>query len=502
MKQLKTIIDNNWFFPVIVLYYGVFYILFGERIIINDGLGVDGLVYAEVAKGNFNSLLLNNYTVTRIFPAYVVHLIMEAFSITYTIPNIISTFEVVNLILVVLSAFYLKKIFVFLKISLKIQVLCFMLFTLNIAVLKFSFYCPDGTDTDALFLGTMLVYFYLVNNQVGLFLISLMAAFTWPLIAYQGIVMFLFPVDKSTDHQSVNSKYLRLIRYISVLFALSFFVYYIFYNNADIEAYTCLRINKNLVYLSCLIVLFVFYHFASPFINGQLYYKLIKQIKTNSFFIRILIVGVTMAAVGYIYKQLVVDPNPSQFLSLARALKLSFLFSVVRPGFSIVAHFGYFGLLIVFLILFWTKFCKALSSYGVGIVLGFTMYLYLLGIMCETRLITPLLPFLVIFLAKAISNIKFSNMFYYVSAVFGIIASKIWLTMDYKASAGIDENGCRDMPDQLFLMNFGPWMSEQMYLIQGFFMLLFLGILFFMIYKIEVTSENKIKITKKIESQI
>lgn len=497
MLQLRAVINSNFFFPIIILYYGIFYILMGERTIVNEGLGVDGLVYAQVAMGNLDSELINNYTVTRIFPAYIVHLVMESSSISYTTSNIISTFEALNLLLLTLSVYYLKKIFIILKLNLKIQLLGFILFTANIAVLKFSFYCPVGTDTDALFLGTMLVYFYLKNSKAGVLIISLITCFTWPLIAYQGIAMFLFPMDASINYPSVKAMFFHLIRSVSVLFALVFLGYYVFYKQQDIEALFCLRINKQLVYLSSAIVLYVFYHFAEPFINGQLYYKFIRKLKEHSFYLRLLIVVFSALAVGFAYKQLIVDTAPSQFLSLERMLGLSFLFSVVRPGFAIISHFAYFAMLPVLLIFFWKSFSRSISSYGPGIVLGFTMYLYLMGIMCETRLITPLLPFFVIFLLKGINEYKFSDAFYVLFGIMALIASKIWLTMDYRATAGIDEDGCRDIPDQLLLMNFGPWMSEKMYYIQGAAMILFSVILFFTLYKIEFIGTKELRIKRR-----
>ncbi|HEX8517518.1 MAG TPA: hypothetical protein VF868_15075 [Bacteroidia bacterium] len=496
MKQLRSFIDTYWFFPVIVLYYGLFYIFYGERTIINEGLGVDGLVYAEVAKGNLASGLINNYTVTRLLPACLVHLVMEIFSVPYSNANIISVFEAANLLLLLLSVHYLKKTFILLNINLRTQVLGFVLFLANIAVLKFSFYCPVGTDTDSLFLGIMLVYFYTSDNRTGVFLVSLAACFTWPFIAYQGAVMFLFPVDTSTNHPSARKIFLKLIRAGSVLFALFFLGYYVFYKKEDIEALFCLRIDKQWIYLSCLVVLFVFYHFAAPFMNRQLFYKLIKQLRSPAFYARLSIVVITLLSVGYTYNAMVVDTNPSQFLSLERMLSLSFLFSVVRPGFPIVAHFGYFALLVVLLIFFWKSFSKAISNHGVGIVLGFTMYLYVMGIMCETRLLTPLFPFLVIFLVKGINNFRFSNAFYILCGVLSVISSKIWLTMDYRASAGIDKDGCRDLPDQLLLMNFGPWMNELMYQVQGAVMIIFSILIFITLYRIEIKN-NKVEFIPK-----
>jgi hypothetical protein len=82
------------------------------------------------------------------------------------------------------------------------------------------------------------------------------------------------------------------------------------------------------------------------------------------------------------------------------------------------------------------------------------------------------------------------------------VASKVWLLLNIyegNATGNFDKNGSIGFPDQILWMNIGPWMSEQMYFVQGGVMILFIGILFFMLYKIEVNTSNKLQLVRKFK---
>ena len=61
----------------------------------------------------------------------------------------------------------------------------------------------------------------------------------------------------------------------------------------------------------------------------------------------------------------------------------------------------------------------------------------------------------------------------------------------------LDKNGCMGFPHQKFWMNIGPWMSQQMYYVQGSVLLLFMGILVLTLYKVDFN-----KLIRTVESGV
>jgi hypothetical protein len=133
-------------------------------------------------------------------------------------------------------------------------------------------------------------------------------------------------------------------------------------------------------------------------------------------------------------------------------------------------------------------------------VAAFALNLFLFGIVIETRCLINLLPWLIIFLIKAVNKYSFSKSFYFVVGLMCVFASKIWLLLNNNEGyppMHLDKNGSSGFPDQKLWLNIGPWMNQLMYYVQGGVMLIFIGILFFMLYKIEFNKSSKIKLIRK-----
>ena len=127
-------------------------------------------------------------------------------------------------------------------------------------------------------------------------------------------------------------------------------------------------------------------------------------------------------------------------------------------------------------------------------------YLFLFGITPQSRHLINILPWVIVFLVKGINKYSFSTSFYIVVGFLSFIASKIWLLLniyDSNSTINLDKNGSIGFPGQLLWMNIGPWMTEQMYYIQGGVMLVFIGTLFLMLYKIELDEFSKVRFIRR-----
>lgn len=496
MIKLKNFLNNEWFFPVLMLYYGMFYILFGETYPFNGGLSTDGFVFASFIPDFTKSYFFDAYYVQRIFPSFLVSSFFKLLSISSTEPNIYTAFRILNLVSIVITCYFFKQILILFKISLKNQLLAFTLLLLNFGVIKYPFYLPVMTDTLALLLSTVLLYCYLKNNVIGLIICTILLAFTWPMSYYQGILLLALPFSLTPFTPPL--KWQKTIAYgISVLFILTLVIIYIFIEKTDTTVDYVLRIDRNLLPLSILGIVLIYFFFAKIFLNKTLFNFQLFVKKLN--YKRILL-SFSVFILVYIIIQFL-NPDPVPKYSTAQTIRDPTVYSLIRPLISIVADTSYFGAVVCLLLLFWNSFCKTVSQMGWGLVIAIGLNLFLFGIVPESRRLINLLPWVTIFLVKTLNKYSFSNSFYIVVGILSFIASKIWLTLNIyegNVTATFDENGCMGFPDQILWMNVGPWMSEQMYYVQGGVMLIIIIIIFFMLYKIEMDkSNNKIHLVRK-----
>lgn len=497
MIKLKALINNQYFFPVLILYYGLFYILFGESYPFHGGLSTDGYTFASFIPDYTKSFFFNVYYVQRIFPSVLVTMFFKLLSLDSTDRNIYVAFQILNLASVILSCYFLKKIFLLFKISLKNQLLAFTLFLLNFGVIKFPFYLPVMTDTFALMLSTILLYFYLKNNVKGIVISTLLLAFTWPMGYYQGLILIAFPITILPFAQPL--KWQKTVIYgaaIFYIFVLS--IYFIFIEKRDMTVDFVMKIDRNLLPLSILGIVLIYFFFAKIFLNKTLLDIPLFLRKINykrlllSFFVFVLV---------YIIIQML-NPKPIPSYTTEQTLRDPIVYSLIRPLISIVADTSFFGVIVCLLLIFWNSFCKIVSQMGWGVVAALGLNLFLFGIAPQSRHLINILPWLIVFFVKAINKYSFSNSFYIVVGFLCFVASKIWLLLNIyegNATANIDKNGSMDFPDQILWMNIGPWMTEQMYYVQGGVMLLFTGILFFMLYKIERDKFDKLHLVRKYQ---
>lgn len=497
MTKLKVLLNNQWFFPVLMLYYGIFYILFGEIYPFNGGLSTDGFVFASFVPDFTKSNFFDTYYAHRILPSLLVGTFLKLFSINLTEHYIYIAFQILNLASIVISCYFFKQMLILFKISLKNQVLAFMLLLFNFGIIKYPFYLPVMTDTFALMLSTGLLYFYLKNNIKGIIICTILLAFTWPMGYYQGLILIAFPICILPFTPALKWQK-TLIYGISIFYISALSIYLIFIEKKDLTVDFVMRIDRNLLPFSLLGIAFLYFFFAKIFLNKTLFDISLFLKKIN--YKRLLMSFSLFVLVYIIIKTL--HPNPNPRYTTEQTLLDPVVYSLIRPIISIVADTSYFGIIVCLLLLFWSSFCKIISQMGWGLVAAFGLNLFLFGITPQSRHLINILPWVIIFLVKVLNKYSFSTSFYVVAGLLSFAASKVWLLLNIyegNATGNIDKNGSMGFPDQILWMNIGPWMSEQMYYVQGVVMILFTGILFFMLYKIEVDAFNKLHLVRKFE---
>lgn len=500
MEWLKKTLNTTWFFPLLVFYYGIFYIFLGEIYNRHDGLSMDGMVFSSLAKDFTASYFFDTYYAHRIFPSAIVGGVFKAFSITHTNQHVFIAFQILNILSLVLTCYYFKKLLLFFKISLKNQLLGFTLLLLNFAFIKYPFYLAVMTDSVALMLSTMLLYFYFKKNLLGLVTCTLISCFTWQLTFYQGLIFIIIPFS-TLQFVEFKKTHEYGIKLLSGLIFGVFCFYLIYIAKMDTKLEFVARVNRTYVNISILAVATIYYYFSFIFLNKNLFNinVFFKSLKLSNIAIAICVLLGTTFVITYI-----LNPLPNRFYSVSYGLLPSaFTIAMIWPFHSIVSHAAFFGIIIILLLFFWKDFSKLISRLGWGITIAFALNIYSFGIIPETRCLINLLPWIVILLIKSINKYSFSNLFYIAIGVLSIFASKIWVLLNYRGKylyMQLDKNGSMGFPEQKLWLNIGPWMSESMYCLQGIIIIGICAILFPILYKVEKNDDNKIRLTKRYSS--
>lgn len=495
MERLKNILNNTWFFPSLVLLYGILYLYFGEVYYLNDGLSMDGIVFGNLAQNFNSSYFFDTYYVHRMFPSTVVGITFKTLGITHNTQNLVTAFQVLNIISLVLTCYYVKKTLVFFKTTFKNQLLAFTLLIFNFSFLKFPLYLPVMTDNIAMALGAMLLYFYFKKNMLGLIVCTLISCFTWQLTFYQGLIFIAIPFS-TLKFSEFKTTYQYGIKLLSGLAFGLFCVYLIYVEKMDTSLELVARIDKTYVNISILAVAIIYYYFSFIFLNKNLFNikAFFKSLKPSSILMAVMLLASTIAIVHLL------EPAPNKFYPVLHTLSNPFTHAMMWPFHTIVSHTAFWGIIMILLMFFWKDFCKLISQLGWGLVFAFALNIYSFGVMPETRCLINLLPWIVVLLIKAINKYSFSNLFYIVIGVLSVFASKIWLHLNYRGEytyMQLDENGSMGFPDQKLWLNVGPWMQESMYYLQGLIIIGICILLFFILYKIGRNTNNKIGLIKR-----
>jgi hypothetical protein len=452
-------------------------VVFPETIPFFDGRGWDGVTYTNVAQHlSFDYLsTLHKNSITRIFPSTVIHLCLTLFNIPLTIPAVIHGFQFYNSVILILGSFFWGKIGEELALKTISQWLMCIGFFLNFCVAKFFFYYPTLTDQNTIFLGILLLFFYLKKKPLGVFITGLIGFFTWPYF-YIGALFFLtFPRNRAAIVENAAPdrfvKPLALIISLSVLILAFFFHYLVGSFYPDL-----VQIIEPLVPISFLSTGLLVY-LAAFSLLGQKDLRSYKDDLQHLNLKWLLIGSVCLLVIKFIASHIgdnVETPTPI----FSAVLVLVFQISLVRPLNSIVSHFVYFGPIVILIIFFWKKTVRVVSGFGTGMVLYFLFYMIQFLVIAESREVVSAFPIFLALAVKALDSIDWNYPKLVIFIVMSLLISRCWLPINGQNFYG----PLTEFPYQMYFMNFGPWMSNTMFLIFLGCMVAF-SIVFFALFK-------------------
>ena len=453
-----------FFLLAAICVYGAFW---GELVPVGNGLGWDGVRYGNWVK-NFHVSEIGPYYVQRLFPIAVIHYALVLLKLPLVDANVIAAFRIYNLLLILLSCVVWILVANLLGISTRGKWLGFLGLFVNFAILKQAFYYPVLTDIPAFALGLLALYFFLKNNVWALFVVTLLAAFTWPMIVCTGVLFLLFPRNPLQATASKSGIFSIIIAGLVTVTYCASAVYFYFILGWTTLGYGEEKVIDNVVYLSLALSMLLLFRAIQELLGGLSFHSLLPELKLKSFqpvrvVLAVLIIGIQI--VFFLTPSVRVgDSSGEAHIATMHLLLLAgiALLSIAKPLITFVSHVVYFGPIIILLALKWKAFSEEIWKYGVGLVSAILLSVFV-GMDPESRHSIGAFPVFVPFLVKATDQCRWRSEIYWVFAGTAFFFSKVWFDIN-SASKSATPPGV-DL--QSYFMNHGCYMSVNSYLLQG-----------------------------------
>lgn len=451
--------------------------LLGERIAMRDGLGWEGETYAKWIQ-DFDlevfDVGIDAYNIQRVLPAATLHYTFRALGIHPTTKNIVRGFKVINVLSLILVAYYWCKIGQHLQLTTRGKWIGFIGLFCNFAVLKFAPYNAVMTDCPAYASGAAMIYFYLTCQRLGLWTATLLGSMVWPTQLYIGAILGLFPRSKLAKSDSTVAEPESPIPFALPSIIAGLLAYYFFLwsryslDRLQYPLWGCMMPSRSVLPLSIVLAcLFAFYGLREV-LKDQRFYRW--RAPSRDQWITAFGTVCVIVAIKVFFLAMASRPG---YMSLNVYAFIIGICAVAKPGLFLVSHVAYFGPICLLILWFWKPLCAATRSQG-----GFGLTLVMLIGVChaldpETRHLIYLLPMLMPFLVQAMESWNWSYRQIVAFAGLSILLSKCYLYV-----GGPFQDICFNYPDQLYWMSIGTFMSDFSYYLQGV-VLLFVGYLLY-----------------------
>ncbi|MFO1432181.1 MAG: hypothetical protein U1F76_18890 [Candidatus Competibacteraceae bacterium] len=482
LTDKNLLVRSDYFLILVAFTIALLDHLFAERILLNQGLGWDGLNYGTWAQNFYEQIVVhgvNNYWIQRILPSALVHYSLRLLAIPLTIPNIIEAFSFINVILITLMAWVWCLIVAQLNISNRGKWLGFIGLFLNHAILKHTFYYPVLTDIYAYAIGLVMIYFFLTNRLFSLCILTIAGSFVWPTALVSGSILLLFPRENNANIHSTPARF-KLNYSIGYASAIVFLVLVLVLYFKNLRPFSDVAPLFKILFIPNILIVMMYLFFGIKILlDDDKIFDWHCWIGKVTLFRQLLVLVLILIVTVFIY-----NFSTTKGSSLKGFLVYLTSSAIKRPGMFFISHIIYYGPLLIVALFLWPQICKGVQSYGIGLILSFTLALVLSLASVSRQFILQyaiILPFII----KATDSLEWKKGYYWLLAGMAIILSKIWLPINLRPFDG----KYSEFPWQLYFMSHGSYMSNEMYLVQGLAVLVSAGIIYrVMFYKTPMAS--------------
>lgn len=440
----------------------------GERIPVNGGLGWDGKDYAEIARSapDLSAAAVSAYRLQRSLPSLVVGLLLSTLGIPPSDEALATAFSLLNTLLLGVTCMSWGRIARTLALSRSGFWLGITGLFVNFAALRQATYTPVLVDSSALLIGTLQLQLALEHRWRPLALVTFCGAFTWQLAAPAGLFLLLFPrgVIAPRSSRTVWSTAAALL--VVGVYLLRF---------ARLQAGgidvigggPVVPIVRPWLAISLLVCIGYLLSLVRGALRGYEPRDIIVALRA------LRSPRIALAAVAVLLPALAIrlvrsDGGPADEISAAGFSSFLTILPVVRPATFLVAHFAYFGPIVLLAIGAWPSVAAVVRRAGLGIVLVFLMG-GTIALSSESRQSTLFLPLIVAFTALALDERGLARALAPATLVLAIAGSRFWIALNTVTAEHLPPRGltveemARYFPR--FLGNHGPWMTDRWYLI-------------------------------------
>jgi len=475
---------------LIVLLLGIYSLFWGEKVSAGNGLGWDGSQYAALVR-DFGSLIsagqLGSYYAQRILPSAIVHGMLRFAGAANSNENIIRSFELYNLLLIVGATLIWKRIAEKLSLSIAGRWIGFGGIFLNFASSKQAFFYPVLTDVTALFTGMLLMLLYLERRAASLLVTTVVVAFAWPVVSVCGAFLLVFlqsqlPKHVITpavgQHRKTPLFIARLVAFgggAVLVFSVVSYVLLIRDNASAEHACELPTLLASGVTVNVVPCTFERLLTGLPSL-AALAFAMALLIGSFAFFSATvlclrkapahLVVLAIVAVVGpFLVVKAISNPaidNPSNVQRLIEFMLLPPSGKFLLP---LVTLTSFWGPLVLLLCYYWRECCIEARRLGPGVVAILFVSLPLC-IASEPRFVTLAWPFFVLTLVLTLERSGAMVPSRFALIALTIAYGQFWLPINIVSWQPPDFDGLLDFPKQLYFMHYGLFMSWASYFIQ------------------------------------
>jgi hypothetical protein len=454
----------DWAFLVIALSlvtaFGLAQIAWGERLSPGRGLGWDGRFYARMAQ-DFPRVVfeegLDAYRLQRVVTPGVVYLGMRAFGLPRDDAHVVDAFAVYNLLLLLATVVVWRGIVRAAGLGEGALWLGFLLLFANFANLKMPYYYPVLTDTTAVFLGALLVYFHLRDSTAGMLGVMAVGAFSWPSFLVLGGLLFLFPRTSLGPPQAPR----RPWHLVAGGAAAAFLVVHLLLTAGDVlpprpDSVRPPSLDR-LVYSVPLSMAYIVVVAASLLGHADLLRLRTYRVPAFRLAAWLALLLASRLVVGTLAR----GRGPLDFQGFLWQVTHQ---SIIEPGLVVVAAAVYLGLVALIALVCWRRFCRAAHHLGVGMTL-FVCAILAQSLTTEPRQVVHGLAALVLVTVSAVEGVRWPAWGRWLLVALALFGSKVWFGINHEGFAGKDKTW--SYPAQYYFMNLGPWMERETFRVQG-----------------------------------
>ena len=450
-------------------------LLFAERILLSEGLGMDGTNYGAIAARFHEQVFVegvNEYYLKRAAPSAIVHFGLRLFGQPTDFRHVVLGFQVYNLLLLVAAALLWRGIANELRLGMGARWLGFIALFVNYANIKHAYYMPVFTDVTAFALGTGYAWSWLARRQLALLALTIVGAFCWPIASLSGAILLLFPRRDDGPARPAERTPLPTIASLGIALALLAGFSYMYYvrDLRKVGQGPTIPPIESLVPLAMLVYgawVFFAYRGLLAGLGVQWILRTMRGVRWTH---------VAFALVAMAVPALVIRALAAPDVAILNTR--GFLRSVIylpnaRPFVNFVSHVVWFGPALWLVVFFWRDIGARARALGPGAIafLGFALFVALTPESRQSNLACPLLVALLCWTLDERGVPAAVNWFL---AITGLALSKFWLRINTDEAVAYALSGQLGFTDEqsatqyrYYYLSQGPWMSNYWYVIQG-----------------------------------